>query len=122
MTEDASSTIPAREPSPSYPPTTAPTPSIPVERREDAPSLPLLGGINRTWRKLKGAPPVPLDDRGQVIQRVDRSSLADVMREDGVKVGFPWRRFFQWFVPVIITVWFFASRYTTIKTVLPPRR
>lgn len=119
MAEDASSTIPAREPTPSYPPTTAPTPPIPVERREDAPSLPLLGGINRTWRKLKGAPPLPLDDRGQVIQRVDRSSLADVMREDGVKVGFPWRRFFQWFVPVIITVWFFASRYTTIKTVLP---
>lgn len=110
-----------------HPPTTPPTttsPSIgpiPVERTQDAPPQggSLIAAFSRGIRAFRGAPPMPHDDRGRPIQRQERRALVEALSEEGVRAPFPWRRVIQWTVPVIITVWFVASRYASMKTVLP---
>lgn len=104
-------------PTAAHPPT-APTPSpIAVVREEDTGSL--ASAFTRGWRAFKGVAPVPLDDRMRPTVRAPRSALVDAARDDGGKPAFPWRRILQWTVPVLILAWFIASRFGSVKTVLP---
>lgn len=112
---------PAQSPAdlPTHPPTAPLAARVAAPAaRDDVPPSP-IAAANRAWRRFKGAPPISLDDRGDPISRAERATLVDAMRDEGVKVAFPWRQFFQWTVPIILLVWFVASRFAAVKTVLP---
>jgi uncharacterized Zn finger protein (UPF0148 family) len=125
---NGAASVPAHAPAsapvhaPAHPPLAPLASGVPLQAApaagDEMPSSP-IAAANRAWRRFKGAPPIPLDDRGNPIRRAERATLVDAMRDEGVKVAFPWRQFFQWTVPIILLAWFVASRFAAIKTVLP---